>query len=326
MKRIILTLACIVIVAAVASTTLTISPAPANVLSGWLSATSSVQIVATGDIMLDRTIRAHHHPDRYYTIAPWFASLAYNADIVIGNLEGPITNRRSVSKHASVGHPNNTRFTFAPESMNFLIHYGFDIVSLGNNHSMDYGVNGVRSTAHHLEKHSIASIGDPRLDAQPYTVTRNGMSLAFIAYNQFGGAPVRAVAKRIRELEQNNDWVIVYSHWGTEYTKTPTPQQQNIARRLATAGADLIVGSHPHVIQPKENVAGTPVYYSLGNFVFDQYFSPRVRCGAVLSLTLTPTKVQRVQVQNAYLLPDRTTQAKHCSGILQAKRREPVGA
>ena len=289
---------------------------PALVIRSWYTPTSTATITFTGDVMLDRRIRRLHHPDGYQALAPSFTPHLYDADIAVANLEGPITHHRSISVRSKIGSPANTRFTFAPKSTAFLLHHGIDLVSLGNNHATDFGMAGVRTTEQILRQKNIGIIGSPRTPLQTYSRHVRGIDLGFIAYNQFGGTTLSSVASRIEQLDNTHDWVIVYAHWGSEYTQDPTPAQRRAARRLANAGADIIVGSHPHVIQHSKTVNGARVYYSLGNFIFDQYWNKRVRCGAVVTLTFSQNEVRNTRIRTSYLSTDGTTNTRECSDVL----------
>jgi len=271
-----------------------------------------VRVTFVGDIMLDRYLRRMHHPDGYHSIASAFTPLFYDSDIVVGNLEGPITDHQSVSRNTSVGDINNTRFTFAPESVSFLTNHSFDVVSIGNNHIRDFGVDGVLQTKQYLDANDIAYVGDPFNPAKPHRVTKNGITITFLSYNQFGSQSVASTSEAIAQHNTNSDWIVVYAHWGGEYQNTPTQQQRGIASTFANAGADIIIGSHPHVWQPHETIQDTHVYYSLGNFVFDQFFSANVRCGGVVSLTLSEESIVERNGAEAHITKKGTVERRRC--------------
>lgn len=272
----------------------------------------TVRLTFVGDIMLDRYIRQQHHPDQYHAIASEFTPLFYQSDLVMGNLEGTITRASSTSKNTYIGDAGNTRFTFAPKSTAFLTSHDFDLVSIGNNHIRDFGPSGIEQTKTHLDESNIAFIGDPTDPTNSYRLQRDGISVAITTFNQFGSQSHKATERAIRELARGNDWVIVYTHWGTEYASQPNQYQQQTARAFARAGADLVIGSHPHVWQPRRTILDTTVYYSLGNFVFDQFFSRPVRCGGVLSLTLNETGVVEETVADAYMTTDGIVRKRPC--------------
>lgn len=111
------------------------------------------------------------------------------------------------------------------------------------------------------------------------------MRVAFVSYSDFiGGDAARA---RDAVARADADATVVLAHWGNEYESEPPPRVRELAHSLVASGADLIIGSHPHVIGAVEDIGGARVYYSLGNFVFDQYWEPSVRCGLSVKATFT---------------------------------------
>lgn len=258
--------------------------------SETLPSVSRASILFVGDMMFDRHVRttSERRGDLYREIVDQdLYDLIRSADYAVGNLEGSITKFSSKSAGTSVGNAHNTTFTFAPESASALAYYGFDAVSLANNHALDFGAEGVKETRLYLGANDIRYFGDPLShDAISYTHTVDDIAVSFVGYNQFGSPGEEEVLLRIKELESKSDFTIVVPHWGREYTAFPTTGQQELARRFVDAGADAVIGAHSHVLGVYEEYKDTPIFYSLGNFIFDQYFSPDVRCGALLTLHL----------------------------------------
>jgi poly-gamma-glutamate synthesis protein (capsule biosynthesis protein) len=139
---------------------------------------------------------------------------------------------------------------------------------------------------------------------QPIVVTRNGVRFAFLAYDDIadyyhatadsaGSAPLdpATVGEDIAAAKRVADVVIVLPHWGVEYTASPSDRQREFARACAAAGADLVIGNHPHWVQAHEQIGTTFVAYALGNFVFDQDWSIETQQGALLDVTFTGTRV-----------------------------------
>ncbi len=131
------------------------------------------------------------------------------------------------------------------------------------------------------------------------------MSLVLISYNEFSWGSRERALSSLRALDPTVDFLVLYAHWGVEYENVPTPAQTVLAREFVDAGADLVVGSHPHVVQAHEVYNGAPIYYSLGNLVFDQYWDDSVRCGAVLSVD-----VSKEAVISHELIPVRLEQSR----------------
>ncbi|MEX1027629.1 MAG: CapA family protein [Candidatus Paceibacterota bacterium] len=263
----------------------------------------------TGDSMLDRYIRktAAAREDGFSGIAIGFDDLFSRSDLVVSNLEGPVTSAASVSEHTTAGDANNMRFTFPPASLAFLSANSINLVSIGNNHITDFGPDGVRQTKQHLTDAGIAFVGDPYSTSATATTTINGVSLAFVSYNQFLGPSAEETVTAIERAGETADHTVVLAHWGEEYRTGPTPLQQRLAHRFIDAGATLVVGTHPHVVQNREHYNGGVIFYSLGNFVFDQYWHPAVRCGLVATVSLDTTALTDIATTTAWMRTDGTT-------------------
>ncbi|MFC4600067.1 CapA family protein [Cohnella hongkongensis] len=203
------------------------------------------------------------------------------ADIAAGNLEAPITER---------GIPAEDKqyvFRGTVESLQAVKDAGFDFVSLANNHTLDYGWEGLSDTMDALDDLGIKHAGsgnDDKEAFEPSYIEANGLTVAFVSVtrvvpvvewkadrNHPGVAeaysPERAVAA-IEKAKSNADVVVVMAHWGKEREEKPVDHQIDLAHRFVDAGADLVVGSHPHVLQGFESYKGKWIAYSLGNFVF----------------------------------------------------------
>lgn len=259
-------------------------------LSSNLSAsTSSPQatIVFVGDMMLDRYIRtmANAHGGYDYILED-VASLLLSGDAVIGNLEGPVFDARSVSQSTKIGSSQNMRFVFDPVVVTALNAHNFTTVFVGNNHILDFGNRGLEATRRNLTEGDLNYFGDP-YDPRHFVATTslNGVSLSFVGYNEFG-PPAFSTTRSLVE-EQRADVVVVYTHWGDEYASAPREDIKQKARSLIESGADLVVGSHPHVIQGKEKYRDGIIYYSLGNFIFDQYFSSETTEGLAVCVDVS---------------------------------------
>ncbi len=247
----------------------------------------SASIVFVGDMMLDRTIRTKIETLGGEAVFRQLPEIVGEADLVVGNLEGPITHFASESVGTDVGDPGNTRFTFDPQIAGLLASAGVGLVSIGNNHIADFGKEGVADTKYFLERAGVRYVGEPWSTTSAHIETIHGLEVAFVAYNQFISPNKEGVVAAIHEARNAGvDVVIVLAHWGEEYTPEPPLSVRTTATVFAAAGADVIIGTHSHVIGEVEDIGTTRVYYSLGNFIFDQYFSPEVRCGLKVSLAL----------------------------------------
>lgn len=283
--------------------------------------TPSVTILFVGDMMFDRFIREQGERMGYDFIVESVKPLFQDVDIAVGNLEGTITSNQSVSigTHRDDGLQHFV-FTFDPFVAKTLKQMGFTLVSLANNHSLNLGVDGVAQTRQYLSQNTITYFGDP-LDASKYatSINKNNIHIAFIGYNQFGSPTAFETEKELDRLATTSDVQIVFAHWGEEYEHNPTYYQQELAHRFIDHGADMVIGAHPHVIQTQETYKNVPIYYSLGNFIFDQYFREDVRCGLVLKVTVEKQALQftitDVQETTTYLGKNGQTTINECSEV-----------
>lgn len=246
----------------------------------------TVTLLFVGDMMFDRYVRSRLDANNMAFLLGEMRAPIETADLAAGNLEGPITTERSVSQGTAVGAADNTRFTFAPPVASMLSAYGFDVVSIGNNHIRDFGTSGVESTKRFLDAAGLAYTGDPTgASSEPVVKEVRGVRVAFVSYNEFTPNDADRAVAAVREGRRVADIVVVQSHWGEEYTSVPPLSVRAVAARFAEAGADMVIGTHSHVIGETETIGKTRVYYSLGNFIFDQYFSPEVQCGLAVTVS-----------------------------------------
>jgi len=260
-------------------------------VSGFYSEKKDINILFTGDLMLDRGIRYFANKNGSYEfLFDKIYPLLSNQDLVVSNLEGPITNNKSISSGTIPGSSNNFIFTFAPETADTLYLENIKLVNLGNNHILNFSKSGLISTKNYLSKYGIEYFGAPN-DSRSIVKEIEGIKIAFISYNEFFGSASLDEAQAIDEIQKlkdKTDFIIVLPHWGVEYTLEPTEEIKNMAHQFINAGADLVIGTHPHVIQSIENYNSKKIYYSLGNFIFDQYFEENVRNGLGVVLKINP--------------------------------------
>jgi poly-gamma-glutamate synthesis protein (capsule biosynthesis protein) len=262
--------------------------------AAYAQAEPVVSIAFVGDIMLDDTpgkvVKSGRDP-----FAP-MAALLDTADLRVGNLECVI---------ATTGTPEPDKpFTFRahPRTLPLLKRH-FDAVSLANNHSGDYGPAAFGQMLGLLDKQGIAYFGGGRTLAaahRPAIVERKGLRIALLGYDEFFPRSFEADTDKPgiawSEDEQvrldiatarntyHADLVIPLMHWGWEHEGTASPRQRQLARVMIDAGADAVVGSHPHVTQDVEQYHGKPIIYSLGNFLFDSFSDPANNTGWLLRM------------------------------------------
>lgn len=244
-------------------------------------------ILFFGDMMLDRQVRKLISDNRscsypFSLVDPFLDG----ADLKIANLEGPITGNASVSL------PNNgMRFTQPIECLSDL-GSRFHGISLANNHIVDFGAAGFNESKKNLQMAGIGYFGDYNNSAGTYYIREvKGIKIALIGWNEFSRSGTGRVISDIERVRQEVDFVVVMPHWGEEYELLSGAAQKRTAEEFIKAGADLIIGAHTHVIQDIGEIDGKLVFYSLGNFVFDQYFQKDVTEGLAVSVTLEKTAV-----------------------------------
>ncbi len=270
------------------------SSEPYFVRTSAVTPLAEVHIFAAGDMLFDREIRTDI--EKYGEDYPFVCmdSLIQTADLAVANLEGPITASTSRSVGSAVGSTNNYYFTFPLTTGALLARHHISAVDIGNNHILNFGMNGLASTQKNLTDAGVGYFGGVKDNEAKYTITTHGVPLVFLGYNEFGGSSPEAVAQLIAQEVQSGYRVIVYTHWGDEYIDS-SERLRPTATLFAEAGASAVIGSHPHVVLGHEYIDDTLVYYSLGNFIFDQYFDETVDHG--LSLILTVPRQGRVTAE-----------------------------
>jgi poly-gamma-glutamate capsule biosynthesis protein CapA/YwtB (metallophosphatase superfamily) len=268
-----------------------------------------ITLLFVGDMMADRGVRGmleKRFDGDYNKLFEYIPEIG-EADIAFGNLEGPIAD-------PSIGTRRGSRFSFRmnPLFAEALGDAGFDVVSFANNHVGDYGDGAFRETLRLLEEKGVRYAGAGRNIAEaqtPVIIEKEGVRIGFLAFSDVGPEWMEATETRagqliyrketaealVRDVDTQVDILFVSIHFGAEYSLAST-DQENIARGLVDAGADGIIGHHPHVMQRWEWYKEKPIFYSLGNFIFDQYFSPHTMRGMVVKMTIQPeTKVMTVE-------------------------------
>lgn len=277
---------------------------------GSACAAEVVRLIFVGDIMLDggpgRLISRGGDP------LAAFSSRLNDADYRIGNLECPI---------ARQGQPLDSKiYSFRADPRVTPVLVGrFDALAVANNHSGDQGRQAFLETLNHLAAHRIAFFGGGRnlVEAhRPLWIARHGLRIAVLAYNEFKPRSFEAgaewpgiawsedsqVVADIRAARAAGaDLVIPLMHWGWEREAQPSKRQRQLARTMIDAGADVVVGGHPHVTQGVEYYRGRLIVYSLGNFVFDGFDDVATRTGWLLRLTLGKSGMVAWETVAAYV-------------------------
>lgn len=273
--------------------------------------TRPVMLLFAGDIMLSRSVG-----DGMNTKHDWLwpfsriASVTASADLAFANLETTISTK---------GTKNGCTYCFRadPKAVAGLVSAGFDVLSVANNHIWDFGLQAFTDTLGYLAVNDISAVGGGRnaVEARaPVVRTVRDTRVAYLAYTDMLPVSAGALAGRaganiwdaermkqdVAQARTMADVVVVSFHTGTEYETVHNASQERIYHSIIDAGADLVVGTHPHVVQDIEQYKGKWIAYSLGNFVFDQNFSDATRKGLMLSVTVNGghiTNVSRIPVE-----------------------------
>lgn len=281
--------------------------------------TQRITLMAVGDIMLGRTIgdliqsAGDEAPFRNVS------AIISSADIAIGNLECTISTR---------GEPENKTYTFrAPlEAAHSLRSAGFDLLNLANNHILDYGQEAFFDTMQALSEQDIAYIGaGSAVSARaPHLVEINGLNLAFLGYfdipigaydytqwQAVGARPGIAwgfhhyISEDVKRARLEADIVVVMMHFGNEYAEVVSQAQIDSAHAAIDAGAALVIGSHPHLLQSLEEYNEGLIAYSLGNFVFDQFYD-KANQTAILRVDISPAGIDSYELVPAQIQSNGT--------------------
>ena len=268
-----------------------------------LTQTEDLQISFIGDIIVHEAPYQHVIEKKYNSFKPLWNELIpelQNTDLLFGNLEGPTaeTITHKLQKVPSPGFVYDKKvfsgtdflFNYHPQLLKDLKESGFDILGFANNHTFDRGADGIDLTLDSIEKNNLISLGARKKSSNETfvkTINIKGFNLAWIACTEFTNGfkdrynqtlLCRDQKKQIIDLIQNlkkadqHDLIILTPHWGDEYQLTPNVFQKKLAKAFIESGVDIIVGSHPHVLQPYERIERPDqtlglVFYSLGNFL-----------------------------------------------------------
>lgn len=251
-----------------------------------------VRVLFVGDIMLDRNVArtiAAQGPDFLFADVQ---DLLADADLRVGNLEGTITSNPSIAQQ------NNKilRFTFDPaQAKAVLAPLHFDAFSLANNHVLDFGEFGYDETRERVaEDLGAQPFGHPFNDKGMLStiLVSKGKQVCLVGYQALFNPATSTVTDEIMKLRSDCWRLVVFAHWGVEYQATSTAAQELAAHAFIDAGADLVVGAHPHVVQNVELYNGKAIFYSLGNFMFDQNFSWATQHGLAVRVDFYETETR----------------------------------
>lgn len=245
---------------------------------------SEVKILAMGDMIFHQPIVKNYRSNDTYDFTPIFANISADineADLALANFEGSVNSNRKLS-----GFP---LFNFPKETIYSLKNAGFDALSTANNHALDTGLDGIGETISHIRESGMKNFGTLTEDGDKgIIIEKNGIKIGLISFTDtLNGMDslmrgkeysvntfAQDVKSDIQNLKDNSDIVIVYPHWGNEYQLVPNERQIFLKEMLQESGADIILGSHPHVLQRYEvedkNNKKYFTIYSMGNALSNQ--------------------------------------------------------
>lgn len=263
---------------------------------------SRVQLAFVGDVMFAGNVEELLKKNGFDYPFKYVKPLLEKADYAIANLETPITTR---------GEAQSKEYTYRspPEALSELKRAGVDLVNLANNHSMDYGEDGLLDTLDYLDQQALVRVGAGRNAEEAYRhaiVEKNGVKIAFLGFSRvlpetswIAGKTKPGLAETystklpleaIRKARAEADLVVVLAHWGEERKDIPNAVQTSLAHQFIDEGADLVVASHPHVLQGFEQYKGKWIAYSLGNFIFTTNDTPDTWESMILQASCTKTR------------------------------------
>lgn len=273
------------------------------------SVNKKIVLAFVGDIMLDRSvynkIKNYGGGDFNYIFKNIKDDLL-KYDFLVGNLEGPISDK-------GVDRYDLYSFRMNPEVISAFKNVGFDAFSVANNHINNWGIEAMEDTFLRLNNAEIKVLGGGLNDidaSYPKIVEIDGTKIAFLAFSQFDKGKYEATASSsgiviiseealnsgIKIAKENSDLVVVIFHFGEEYAEESNSYQKKYSHLAIDLGANLIVGHHPHVVEEVEIYSNSYIAYSLGNFVFDQYFSKETMEGGLLEVTVQNKKIIDVKL------------------------------
>lgn len=258
-------------------------PAPALISSS----TKPLSCLFVGDLMVDRHVGERLKGQKIGLLLDGLAgedhSFFKGYDLIGANLEGAVTDG---GNHYDP--QNSFDFAFSPERIAEFKDYGFNYFTSANNHFSDQGKKGIEETRRNLDALGYLHSGSSDAHIDGYSVQEtqlSGRKIALIGLSMvYYDFDLQQAAALVSKEAESGRLVIVNIHWGSEYQHAFSKHQQAIGRALIDAGAAAVIGHHPHVVQGLEIYQGKPIFYSLGNFIFDQYFSADTQEGLAVSL------------------------------------------
>ena len=264
--------------------------------------TSPIRLVFVGDVQLSRNVGEIIVEENPRFPFEWVKDTLRRGDITMGNLESPVSSLNTTCLCCLV---QRSCFRASPEVVDGLVFSGFDIMNVANNHILNYGPEVMNDTLKHLSSAGIlytgANQGEDSIQ-NPVIIDVQGIKVAYLGftdiilpdkitdeYPQPWIASENAVKQSVEQVRNKTDIVVVTFHFGEQYSFYHSERQEQLAHTAADAGADIIIGHHPHVIQEIEVYNRSIIAYSLGNFIFDQSGRSGVKEGAIFTVEVDPS-------------------------------------
>ena len=258
------------------------------------------KIFFAGDMMFDRGVEALMQKSSFTYPIERMKDFLSVFDFSVGNLEGPLNEKPKYFSDQSL------KFSFDKRSIESLKTGKFALVSLANNHTLNMGDDGLEETKNILKENNVGFTGDPIECDADYIYQKDGITFYGVNVTFPNNCSNKEIGDWIKGTKFYNPetFFVVLVHWGDEYKTVSSKEQQNLAHNMIDAGADLVVGGHPHVVQNIEKYNGKLIFYSLGNFIFDQYFSAETKEGLGVGMEIYPNK----KVYNLYPIKNNLAQ------------------
>ena len=250
---------------------------------------SKAKILFVGDVLLARNVEFLLNSKGFDYSLKNTSAIFKDADFVVGNFESAILKNHKQTPSFV------TTFSVDAKFLPLLPKAKFTHFSLANNHALDYGQETFNNTQTKLNETGLSAFGHPQfVSSTSVTVIDIGeYSVGILALNEvFSTLVWDDILTQLESLVNVSDYQIVYIHWGEEYTLRHNQKQELLAKKLIDNGVDAIIGHHPHVTQDIEVYNNKPIFYSLGNFLFDQYFSVDVQQGLAVTLHISTSSVE----------------------------------
>lgn len=312
------------------SPVITISPAPAltpltlnsifrkNSQNSMEKNDRIISLITTGDVIPARSVnfKMVEKNDFTYPFAKT-AQFLKSADLTLINLEAPLISDCPVTNQGMI-------FCGDQRFVEGLKYADIDIVNLANNHSFNHGETGLCETILLLERNNIGISGTPESLNCPFTASNfytkivKGFKFGFLGFNILDNPPVTKILNAVKSAKNKSDFLVISFHWGAEYESFPAKQTVELAKSVIDSGADLIVGNHPHWIQPLEIYKEKLIIYAHGNFIFDQEWSRETKKGFASKIIIYKNKIIDVQIYPVFISDYSEAE------LLEGKRKEDI--